>query len=70
MVAKFDIFKKTAENDFIWVEAVQDIFAAKKRLTSLSFSAPAEYRLWDSTEQRFVSSLDGYTERGPATRQK
>jgi hypothetical protein len=58
MIAKFDIFKKTSESDFVWVEAVQDISTAKKRLTSLSSSAPAEYRLWDSVQHRFVSPLE------------
>jgi hypothetical protein len=31
MTAKYHIFKKTPENEFIWVEAVEDIVAAKKR---------------------------------------
>jgi hypothetical protein len=57
MTAKYDIFKKTAENDFVWIEAVADIVAAKKRLISLAASTPTEYRLWDSTEQRFVDPL-------------
>jgi hypothetical protein len=58
MTAKYDIFKKTPENDFVWVEAVEDIVAAKKRLISLVSIAPTEYRLWNSTEQRFVDPLE------------
>ena len=54
MVAKYDIFKKT-NNSVIWVEAVEDIVAVKKRLISLGSD---EYRVWDSTEQRFVEVLD------------
>jgi hypothetical protein len=57
MTAKYDIFKKT-ENEFVWVEAAEDIVAAKKRLISLSSIAPTEYRLWDSTEQKFVDPLE------------
>jgi hypothetical protein len=54
MIAKYDIFKKT-NNSVIWVEAVEDIVAVKKRLISLGSD---EYRVWDSTEQRFVDVLD------------
>jgi hypothetical protein len=58
MTAKYDIFKKTPENDFVWVEAVEDIVAAKKRLIGLASIAPTEYRLWDSVEQKFVDPLE------------
>jgi hypothetical protein len=58
MTAKYDIFKKTQQNGFVWVEAVEDIVAAKKRLISLASVTPTEYRLWDSTEQRFVDPLE------------
>src|SRR4029077_12496376 len=55
MVAKYDIFRKT--NDSVaWVKAVEDIVAVKKRLISLG--SADEYRVWDSTEQRFVDVLD------------
>ena len=46
MNPKYDIFKKT-DNSVIWVEAVDDIVAAKKRLISLSSTTPGEYKLWD-----------------------
>jgi hypothetical protein len=58
MTAKYDIFKKTLQNDFAWVEAVEDIVAAKKRLISLASIAPTEYRLWDSTQQKFIDPLE------------
>jgi hypothetical protein len=58
MTAKYDIFKKTLQNDFVWVEAVEDIVAAKKRLISLASIAPTEYRLWDSTQQKFIDPLE------------
>jgi hypothetical protein len=58
MIAKYDIFKKTSQNNFVWVEAVEDIVAAKKRLVSLASTAPNEYRLWDSAEQKFVDPLE------------
>jgi hypothetical protein len=59
MTAKYDIFKKTPENEFVWVEAVEDIVAAKKRLISLASSTPSKYLLWDSTEQRFIGPHEG-----------
>lgn len=54
MVAKYDIFRQTNDS-VVWVEAVEDIVAAKKRLISLG--SADEYRVWDSTEQRFVDVL-------------
>jgi hypothetical protein len=49
---KYDIFKKT-DNSLVWVEAVEDIVAAKKRLISLSSTTTGEYKLWDSSRQEF-----------------
>jgi hypothetical protein len=54
VTAKCDIFKKTPQNDFVWIEAAEDIVAAKKRLISLASVTPIEYRLWDSTEQKLA----------------
>jgi hypothetical protein len=59
VTAKYDIFKKTPENEFVWVETAEDIVAAKKRLICLASVTPTEYRLWDSTEQKFVDPLEG-----------
>jgi hypothetical protein len=58
VTAKYDIFKKTPQNDFVWVEAVEDIVAAKKRLISLTSASQTEYRLWDSAEQKFINPLE------------
>jgi hypothetical protein len=58
MAAKYDIFKKTPENMVIWVEEVEDISQARKRLISLAASAPAEYRLFSQSLERFVEPDD------------
>jgi hypothetical protein len=57
MNRKYDIFKKT-DNSVVWVEAVEDIVAAKKRLISLSYTTPGEYKLWDSSRQEFINPMD------------
>ena len=57
MTAQYDIFKKTPNNDFIWLEEVDR--DARKRLIHLTSTEPAEYRLWDSARQMFVEPLDG-----------
>jgi hypothetical protein len=44
MNSKYDIFKKT-DNSVAWVEAVEDIVAAKKGLISLSTSTPGAQAL-------------------------
>lgn len=57
MTAKYDIFKKT-NNSVVWVEAVEDIVTAKKRLISLGSDGTNGYLIWDSTEQRFIDLMD------------
>jgi hypothetical protein len=57
MVAKYDIFKKT-NNSVVWVEAVEDIVTAKKRLISLASDGTDGYRIWDSSKQQFIDLLD------------
>jgi len=53
MVAKYDIFK-TTNGSVVWVEAVEDIVTAKKRLISLASDGTEGYRIWDSTRQQFI----------------
>jgi hypothetical protein len=57
MVAKYDIFK-TTNNSVVWVEAVEDIVTAKKRLICLASNGTDGYRIWDSTKQKFIDLLD------------
>lgn len=58
MAAQYDIFRKTPTSDFIWVEEVEDITQARKRLIHLTSDDPAEYRLWDAIRQKFVEPSD------------
>jgi hypothetical protein len=57
MMQKYDIFKKSTDNVFIWIETVENITAGKKRLTSLASSRPGDYRLWDISRHEFVDRL-------------
>jgi hypothetical protein len=57
MVLKYDIFKKT-KNSVVWVEAVEDIVTAKKRLISLASGRTDDYRIWDSSKEQFIDQLD------------
>jgi hypothetical protein len=57
LVAKYDIFKKTNDS-VVWVETVEDIVTAKKRLNSLASDGTDGYRIWDSTSQQFIDLLD------------
>ena len=47
MVAKYDIFRKTNDS-VVWVEAIEDIVTAKKRLISLASDGTDGFRIWDS----------------------
>lgn len=64
MTARYDIFKKTLTNDFLWVEAVEDMTHARKRLIHLTANEPVEYRLWDSARQMFVEPMEDCTRAG------
>jgi hypothetical protein len=57
MVAKCDIFKKT-NGSVVWLEAVEDIVTAKKRLISLASDGTNGYRIWDSTTQQFIDLME------------
>jgi hypothetical protein len=59
MVAKYDIFKKINES-IVWVEAVEDIVAVKKRLMSFASTGTDDYRVWDSTRQKLIDPLNDY----------
>jgi hypothetical protein len=58
MNSQYDIFKKNPDNSFVWVEAVEDIVAAKKRLSHLDSTLHGEYRLWDASREEFIDLLD------------
>jgi hypothetical protein len=54
MMQKYDIFKKTTDNVFVWIDTVGSITEGKKRLTSFESTRPGDYRLWDSSLHELV----------------
>jgi hypothetical protein len=50
----FDIFRKTSDKGAVWVETVQGIWQAKKRLMSLNLTAPGTYLVFDATAEKFI----------------
>jgi hypothetical protein len=56
MTSSYDIFEMIAGNDLMWIEAVEDLSTAKKRLVSLASSKPGDYRVWDPSRQQFVDT--------------
>lgn len=56
MILKYDIFRKTNDS-VVWIEAVEDIVTAKKRLISLA-SDGNDYRVWDSAKQQFIDLME------------
>jgi hypothetical protein len=54
MTARYDIFRKATDESFIWIETVEDISEAKKRLITLASTVPGDYRLWDPSRQMFI----------------
>ncbi len=53
----YDIFKKH-DAALVWVESVQDLATAKKRVEELSKQSPSEYFVFDQRQQRVVARLN------------
>ena len=54
----YDIFKKTSIKDAVWLEAVQGLPQAKKRLLHYRSTSTAEYLVFDATEAKFIDVWD------------
>jgi hypothetical protein len=50
----YDILMKDNNDDPVWVETVIGLHQVKKRLMKLSALKPANYLVYDPTEQRFI----------------
>jgi hypothetical protein len=54
----YDIFKKTSSKDAVWLEAVQGLQQAKKRLLHYRSNSTGEYLVFDTAEAQFIDVLD------------
>jgi sarcosine oxidase gamma subunit len=54
---KLDILRRKRDGSFIWMEAAQDMQAAKNRLEELVAVAPGEYFVFDQRSQEIVAKL-------------
>lgn len=59
--APFDILKRHDDGSFIWIEAADDIQAARARLNELSASSPGEYFVFDQKTQQIVARVSNQT---------
>jgi hypothetical protein len=62
----YDIFRRDAGGDPVWVEAARDVETAKSRIIELSASAPGTYVVFSQRSGRMVSS--GTVVASPAAR--
>jgi len=58
MNSKYDIFVKIPETPLTWIESVEGIDEAQKRLISLAASKPGDYFIWDLSEHKFVEQVE------------
>lgn len=57
MIAQpYDIFRRGATGDHVWVEAVRDLETAKTRIIELSAEIPGQYVVFNQRSGRMVSS--------------
>jgi hypothetical protein len=54
----YDIFKKTSNKDAVWLEAVESLQQAKKRLLHYRSTSTGEYLIFDATESKFIDVWD------------
>jgi hypothetical protein len=67
MIAQpYDIFRRGATGDHVWVEAVRDLETAKSRIIELSAEIPGQYVVFNQRSGRMVSS--GTVVASPAAR--
>lgn len=57
LVASYDIFKKDSAA-LVWVEAVQDLPSAERRVKELAQRSHAEYVIFDQRKQQIVSTFE------------
>jgi hypothetical protein len=62
----YDIFRRDAGGNPVWVEAVRDLETAKSRIIELSASTPGTYVVFSQRSGRMVSS--GTVVSSPAAR--
>jgi hypothetical protein len=58
MSSKYDIFAKIPETPLTWIESVEGIDEAQKRLISLAASTPGDYFIWDLSEHKFIEQIE------------
>jgi hypothetical protein len=56
MTANHVIFRLRSDGSFVWVETLEDILMANKRLEDLA-KQTGEYHLWDSSSNKFINLL-------------
>jgi hypothetical protein len=57
MRCSLDLFRRNEDGEFIWLEAGEDLKAAKLRLQELSASTPGEYLLFDRATAQIIERL-------------
>ena len=54
MSAKFDIFRRLPDGQPVWITAVESLEDARRQLTQLTESAPAEYFIFNALSGQVV----------------
>ncbi len=57
--APYDILKKDALGNPIWVEAVEDLRKASVRIDELALRSPGEYIVFNQQTKQIVAALGG-----------
>jgi hypothetical protein len=55
----FDLFRKDAEEQAIWIDSATDLEIAHSRLAELAANSPGEYFIFDQAKGRIVTNMVG-----------
>jgi hypothetical protein len=55
ILAPYDIFRRDLVGTAVWIEAVQDIEVARRRILELAKNSPAEYFVFSQKTQEIVA---------------
>jgi hypothetical protein len=56
--AKFDIFSGTVDKDVLWIEAVEGLGSAKRRMDEIAAKKPGAYFVFHAPTQEVVAATD------------
>ena len=59
LCTSLDLFRKDVRGNPVWIDTVEDIDVARRRLSQLAEALPGEYFVFDQRSHSIVASVSG-----------